>query len=368
MATQKPFRIGIIRCDSHAYWYAPFFGEVEPLVLAAYSDDAPTRQSVHAYGCVTNNYQQMAIQPVPGLVVTKVFDRIGDQSPENTDPELLQYGTYPGRAEEFSKTLLSHPQVCHNLEDLFEDIDGVFVADSSSPYDGDDHLELARPFLERGIPCFVDKPFAATFADAKAMVELAKANNTPLMNASLLRHTDVGKLFRKRHAEIGEPGLLVVKGVGFNNSAVGHGISLAHSQFGYGVEAVEAMGAKPEPGRKHWNLASAKYYIEHLLLHYPDGRQAMVMSTSSDWYQSTSEFYCSVFSNQGVLHAPGIGDREFLTGGAAVTKLFIQMIETRTHPVPYEEILEVIAIIEAGRIAQQTGQRTAISEVWDGKG
>jgi len=365
MTTPRPARIGMIRCDSHAYWYAPFLGEVDPVVLSTYSDDAPTRQSIHAYGCEVGDYRHMAIKPVEGFVITKVFDRVGDRSAENTDPEALQYGSYPGRAHEFSQTLRSHPKVCHTLEELLVDIDAVFIADSSSPTDGSDHLELARPFLENGIPCFVDKPFAQTMADAQEMIKLAKANNTALMNASLLAHTNTEKAFRRRFEEIGEPGLLVVKGVGFHRAAVGHGIAAAQGLFGYGVESVEVMGARPQSGQKHWNQSAADFYVEHLLMHYPDGRQAMVMNTCNDWYPRTSEFYCSAYSKLGVLHAPGIGNREFLSGGTAIVNLFRQMIETDKPPIPYGQILELVAITEAACLAQEIGQRTALSEVWD---
>ena len=365
MSSNQPIRLAMIRCDSHAYWFAPFFGEVDPAVLSTYSNDAPTRQSIHHYGCAVGNYRQMAIEPVPGFVVTKLYDRVGDRDADNTDPEALQYGSYPGRANELSNTLLSHPQVCHTIDELLEDIDAVFIADSSSPKDGSDHLELVRPFLERGIPSFVDKPFASTFADAQEMVNLAKANNTPLMNASLLEHTDTGKGFRRRFDEIGEPGLLVVKGVGFGNAAVGHGIAAAHGLFGHGVESVECMGACPEPGKTHWNRADTAYYIEHLLLHYADGRQAMVMNTSSDWYPRTSEFFCSAYSNLGAVHSHGIGDREFLTGGTAIVTLFRQMIETGEPSIPYEHMLELMAIIETARIAQKEKRRAKLSEVYD---
>jgi len=366
MSNNKPTRIAIIRCDSHAYWFAPFLDEIDASVLATASDDAPTRQGIHHFFCDVTHYGQLAFNPVPGFVITKLYDRVGDRNADNTDPEALQYGSYPGRALALSEALVSRPQVCHTIEELLEDIDAVFIADSSGPKDGADHLELVRPFLEHGIPSFVDKPFAATFADAREMIDLAIANNTPLMNASLLAHTDTGKAFRRRFAEIGEPGLLVVKGAGFCNAAVGHGIAAAHGLFGYGVESVECMGAGPGSEKKHWNLANAAYYIEHLLLHYPDGRQAMVMNTTHEWMQSTSEFYCSAYSNLGVVHSPGIGNREFLSGGTAIVKLFRQMIDTGMPPIPYEHILERIAILEAARIAQKEGRRVALTEVWDG--
>ncbi|MBI3923827.1 MAG: Gfo/Idh/MocA family oxidoreductase, partial [Armatimonadetes bacterium] len=280
---------------------------------------------------------------------------------------LLQYGTYPGRAVAFSETFVTKPEVCHSIEETVRDIDGAFIADSSSPKDGADHLALAKPFLESGIPLFVDKPFAATLADALEMVRLAQAYKTPLMNASLLSYTAVGDFFRRRFEEIGQPGFLTVKGVGFTNGAVGHGLALALAMFGFGVESVECMGATPDPAIGHWNRASRDYRLEHILLHYPDGRQAIVMNTDHRWYPQTSEFYCSVYSRQGALHSPGIGDREFLTGGTAIINLFKQMIDTKQPPIPYSHILEPFAIIEAARIAQKERRRVMLSEVWGEK-
>ena len=248
MTDKKLTRVAIVRCDSHAYWFAPYLAQVDPVVMATNIEDAPTRQEVHHLGCKRGDYSKMAIEPVPGFVITKVFDRVGDAGGDNTDPEALQYGSYPGRAIAFSETMVSKPEVCGTIEQATEDVDAAFICDSSSPKDGADHLELVKPFLEKGIPCFVDKPFASTIADAVAMVELAKANGTALTNASILGHCDVGKAFKRRFAEIGEPGLLTVKGVGYSNAGVGHGIATAHGLFGYGVESVECMGLGPDSG------------------------------------------------------------------------------------------------------------------------
>ena len=39
------------------------------------------------------------------------------------------------------------------------------------------------------------------------------------------------------------------------------------------------------------------------------------------------------------------------------------MIDTGKPPIPYEHILEPIGIIEAARIAQETGKRVPLSDV-----
>lgn len=68
--------------------------------------------------------------------------------------------------------------------DLIGKIDGVLI----ESVDGSVHLERARPFLERGIPTFVDKPFASSVADARAMADLAHRTHAPLFSSSSLRY------------------------------------------------------------------------------------------------------------------------------------------------------------------------------------
>lgn len=330
-------RLALVRCDTHAYWFGVFMDEPDVQALATYHPDAPTRTSVHNYFKAGNNYRALKIERVPGFVITKVFDKLD-----------RLYGTYPGRAEEFSRTFPSRPKVCDTMEEMVEDVDAAYIADSSGPQDGADHLEQARPFLEKGIPCFVDKPFAATLADAKEMVRLAEENNTVVMSASILAYTDVGRHFRRRFDEIGEVGLVVVKGVGPMNSGVMHGLALAQGLIGYGVEWVECMGSIP---------------MECILLHYPRGMEVCIISAPHSIFERSCTFHCSAFSNQGVIHCPGIGDPEFHTGTRRIVQLFKQMIETGEPLIPYEDMLEPVAILEAARLAQQTGKRVALSAI-----
>jgi len=355
VTTSKEWRVAVVRCDTHAYWFGVFMDEPDMQVLSTHdNEEAPTRVAVHHhFKAGPAEPGRLKIQRVPGFRITKVFDRIPEAGLEADGRPKLQYGTYPARARAFSETFLSHPKVCESMEELVEDVDAGYIADSSSPKDGADHLELARPFLERGIPCFVDKPFAATLADAKEMVRLAKANNTVLMNASILAHTDVGKRFRNRFEEIGDVGMIVVKGCGPSNSGVGHGLALAHGMVGYGVEWVECIGSIP---------------LECILLHYANGLEAFVLSAPDTVFARTHSFCCSAFSRLGVIHSPGMSDPEFDTGTRRIVELFKQMLDTRTPPIPYEHILEPIAIIEAARIAQKQGRRVALKEVLETNG
>ncbi len=350
MPENNPIRLSVVRCDTHAYWYGVFLDDCDVGVLSAYDNDAPTRPCVHYYFMTIGDPRRLKIEKVGGFSITKIFDRLPEKGVDENGVPILQYGTYPGRAQEYAKTFCGKPRICETIEEMTVDTDAVYIADSSAPGDGADHLELARPFLEKGIPTFVDKPFAATLSDALTMVRLAVKNKTPVMSASILTHTDQGKLFAKRFGEIGGCGYLVVKGVGPGNAAVIHGIGLAHGLMGYGVEAVQCMG---------------QYEAECMLLYYSDGREAVVLNAPNKVFPRTCSFYATAFSAGGALLSPPIGDWEFHTGTHNIAAVFKEMVQTNKPQIPYNEVLEPIAIMEAARIAQKEGRRVELSEVWD---
>jgi len=68
--------------------------------------------------------------------------------------------------------------------DLLDRVDAVFVMFR----DGCKHLPYAMPFLERGIPVFVDKPFTITVEDAETMIALAKKSGSILCGGSTLKY------------------------------------------------------------------------------------------------------------------------------------------------------------------------------------
>jgi predicted dehydrogenase len=65
-----------------------------------------------------------------------------------------------------------------------EAVDLVFI----ESVDGRAHLELFKQTAPTGKPTFIDKPFATTLADAKAMLDLAAKHKVALMSCSALRY------------------------------------------------------------------------------------------------------------------------------------------------------------------------------------
>ncbi|MEK7113931.1 MAG: Gfo/Idh/MocA family oxidoreductase [Patescibacteria group bacterium] len=66
-------------------------------------------------------------------------------------------------------------QATHDWRTLLEksDIDGVLIATPTST-----HAEIALPFIERGLPVFIEKPFTTSLADAKRLQKAAEESGS----------------------------------------------------------------------------------------------------------------------------------------------------------------------------------------------
>lgn len=347
MPRNRPFRIGVIRCDTHGYYFGAQMDSrhLVPAKLVEYDYIV-----AHYYQNIYNPWDLEKLPTVSGMEIVKCYDYDRD------------------RAEQFSETFSGRPVVCDTVEEMVAGIDGVFISDCDGG--GGDHLKLATPFLKAGIPTFVDKPFASTLADARAILRLAQKHGTPVYNSSILSVVPAADLFKRRFAEIGDATVGVVKGVGgaFSQENLGrrefggiedrlayiiHGVALALNLFGSDVEYVEAMGTLP---------------LEYLHLHMRSGKEVMVLNTSVEHFSERCEFWASGFSARGCVHSRPIGDFEFIYGGQRILQNFKKMLQTGQPPRPYDDILLHIAVIEAGQIAQRTGQQVSIEDVLSEKG
>lgn len=328
-------RLGVVRCDPHAYTFIPLLAECD-MELLRQACPQEFYFFIDPY-----NWRELKYQRVEGFDVVKVWD--ADQR----------------KAITFSKVFFGKPKVCETLEEMTEGIDAVFISDCNG--DGSDHLELSKPFLKKGIPTFVDKPFANTLKDAQAIVALARQHDAPLFSASILSFVDEIKFLKNRLAEVHGPiSVGVVKGIGAdgNLAAVIHGLALAQGMFGVGVEWVECIG---------------ELKLQYILLHYQSGVEVLVINSDAETHDY---FHCDLYTKcrqprprwttpprPGHLRANPMGDPEFVVGAINILNAFKQMIQTRQPPMPYETLIELIAIVEAARLAQAERRRVYLKDL-----
>jgi predicted dehydrogenase len=108
-------------------------------------------------------------------------------------------GPDPARTKEVAE-LGKIPEIVEDFRDLIGKVDAVLVVHRH----GDLHAEHAIPFLEAGIPVYVDKPFAVSLEDCHRMLAAAKAGNTVLTSYSSLRWTPTTTSLVNRLPELGD--------------------------------------------------------------------------------------------------------------------------------------------------------------------
>ena len=74
-------------------------------------------------------------------------------------------------------------EIVDSVDELVKRVDVVFLESN----DGRVHLEQVRPVLKAGKPVFIDKPIAASLADAIRILDAAKMAKVPLFCSSSLR-------------------------------------------------------------------------------------------------------------------------------------------------------------------------------------
>ena len=326
-----PIRVGLVRCDTHGAYYAALCARHDPLrlqhPLPAEHEGRYSWQTGGVHFYFYTHYadpRRLAVEFVEGFELARVWDE------DRAAAECL--------AEVFD----DRPAVCDDFAAVSDDVDLVFIADCNG--DGSDHLELARPGLEKGVATFIDKPLALTTDDARALVRLAAEHRAPMTSISILRALPAAARFARRLDEVGELQFGNVQGGGTAMAGHIHAASLALALFGDGVESVRAMGETP---------------LQTVHLSYGDRPDrprrgvALNCDVGASWHCA---FHASAYGPQGAIHSPPLSDWEFPFGAAAILRIAKEMVETRTSPAITADMLEGVAICEAARQAQETGR------------
>jgi predicted dehydrogenase len=306
-AGEKTLRIGIIGCDtSHA-------------------------------GAFTNtfNNQKLDAKTEPFLTGFKVVAAYPGGSPDL--PVSIN------RVENFTKQLRDKGvEIVDSIESLLAKVDVVLLLS----VDGRVHKKQVEIVFKSGKRVFIDKPLTAGLADAIQIVELSKQTKTPFFSSSSLRWN---KKFDevKSNAKLGS---IVGCSVHYSASRADHHPDLSF----YGIHGLEAIYALMGKGCQTVTRTSTKDY-DIVTGVWNDGRVATYWGDRAGKLDFGATVYgkgaaASITSTEG--YTPMLREiGKFFRGGAA--------------PVSHEEMLEVIAVIDAADISKaRGGAPVALAEVF----
>lgn len=196
--------------------------------------------------------------------------------------------------------------------------------------EGAKHLEASRPFIEAGLPVFIDKPLACSVEDAEKILELAGVNNVPVLSASSLRYALEVQRLKESKDEVGailgastySPGTIVQFNPGLFFYVI-HAIELLYALIGKGCQTIRCYS------NDGWDVIVGRW---------TDGRVGIVRGLRSGAKGYGFTAFCEKRIISSTINTAWIYTE--------LLKRIIEMFKTKKSPVDPTETLEIIAFTE----------------------
>lgn len=222
--------------------------------------------------------------------------------------------------------------MCGSIAEVAGQVD-AFLLES---VDGRQHLEQFRQ-LATGKPVFIDKPFATTTADARAIIALARATGTPIMSSSSLRYA-------AGIADLKTAGETVVSCEAFGPAAIYEDYP---GLFWYGIHSAEVLASFLGPDCRKLRCLSYPG-TDAVLAEWADGRLGVMRGTRFE----KNDFGC-------VLHTSA-GTRLGLSASKPpsyylLMQQVVRFFATGVSPIPIEETFAIVSFLEAADRSKAQG-------------
>ena len=281
----KGGRIGIIGLDtSHSVAFTKIFND------PAAGDDLAGYKVVAAYPKGSNDIES-SVSRIPGY--TRDIEKMGIQ-------------------------------IVSSIDELIDKSDVVLLETN----DGRLHLEQALPVLKAGKKMFIDKPLAASLADAVSIVEAAKKYNTPIFSSSSLRYFE--NVNDIKEEKIGK----VIGADTFSPADM----EKTHSDlFWYAIHGIEMLFTVLGPGCKTVSRV------------FTEGTEIVV----GTWNDNRIGTFRGIRSGKKDYGGTVFGDKDILTikpgknGYRSLMEKVAGFFQTGIPPVTSEETLEIYTFISA---------------------
>lgn len=225
-------------------------------------------------------------------------------------------------------------ELVNSIEELCQKVDAVLL----ESVDGRPHLNQVRPVLKAGKRVFIDKPFAASYADAREIVRLARAANVAFFSSSSLRYSADVQAIRNSDKHGGITGAFAY---GPENFEPHH-----PDLFWYGIHAVETLYTLMGPGCESVTRVKSEGG-DTVTGKWKDGR----LGTMRGLTQGKQDYGAVAFGMKATLTTPSpmkVDYRPLLVE-------IIQFFQTGVPPIQPEETLEIMAFMEAADLSKARG-------------
>jgi predicted dehydrogenase len=291
-----------------------------------------------SWSSIINGYDPAALAQCPNPIIVKYLSAHAPETVRIPGARVTHIWTDdPAEAPLVAATALI-PNVVQRPEDVIGHVDAVLI----STDDGFDHVRRARPFVEAGLPVFVDKPLATSVEDLRTFIAWQKAG-AAILSSSGMRYAPEIDAYVGGNAGLGQ--LRWISSV------------TAKTWERYGIHALEPVFRMTGPGYTSVRLESAPG-LEVAHLTHRSGTQV----TLPVIYDGGATF--------GTLHLCGqvgqatIRCRDTYTTFRRQLVAYVDFLRTRTAAYPFSDTIELMAVIIAGlRSRAENSRRVEVAEI-----
>lgn len=296
--------LGMIEGNGHPYsWSA---------IVNGYD---PTEMAQCPYAAIPGYLGKQPLEAIgiPGARVTHIWTDDPADAPKVAAASLIE-------------NVVSKP------EDVIGQVDAAIIATD----DGNDHVRRARPFVEAGIPVFIDKPMATNLADLRQFVQWQRSGKV-LLSTSGMRYAPEMTLSAEQKEQLGDLRWITS--------------FTCKTWERYGIHALEAVYPLLGPG---FVSAQTQYQAGSDLVHlrHESGVQ-ITLAAIHDAYGSFGAVH--LYGTKGQLP---LRLTDTYTAFRRQLVAFIDMLRTDEPPFDFSQTIELMAIIIAGIESRERGGET----------
>ena len=229
------------------------------------------------------------------------------------------------------------PNIVKNPTEMLGKIDALIVDHRHGKY----HLKPAIPFVEKAIPCFIDKPFCFRSTQGKYFLRYAKKCGASITSFSVIPKQKTFISFKNKLQKNGDvlagsmygPADLKSKWGGIFFYGI-HQVDAVLNAFGYNVKKVSITG--------NGNGSSGQMI-------YDDGKIITLNFVKKGYHGFSINAMCT----KGFVQQTIINDQNpYLNGIRTFTKMF----KTGIEPESYDNMLKPIQVLEAMEKSIKSGK------------
>lgn len=288
---------------------------------------SPGNGHPYSWAAIFNGYDKEKMADCPFQVIPEYLAKVDPSTMFIDDARVTHIWTQARQTSEHIAAASRIDYIVDEMTDLIGAVDAVILARD----DGENHLRMAAPFIEAGIPILIDKPLTDNLEDLRQFIRHYEAGK-PIMSCSSMRYLDpireigttLGRVLTA-HALIGKYwrtyGIHIIEGV--------------YAVMGSGVESVQNVGEENE---------------EIVHLRYADGRHAVLQTFKEIEFAVNFAFY-------GDKGAKVITTTDAYSTFKNMLTAFVETLKSDTPAFDWNETVEMAKVVIAALVSLRENHR-----------